>query len=135
MAAYKAPKGTRDVLPEQSYQWQFLEARIREIVKKYGFLETRTPVFEHTELFLRGVGETTDIVQKEMYTFLDKGERSVTLKPEGTAGVVRMFVENNLYGDTQPTKMFYLYSPTFRYERPQAGRLREHHQFGVEFFG
>ena len=135
MAAYKAPKGTRDVLPEQSFQWQFLEARIREIVKKYGFLETRTPVFEHTELFLRGVGETTDIVQKEMYTFLDKGERSVTLKPEGTAGVVRMFVENNLFGDTQPTKMFYLYSPTFRYERPQAGRLREHHQFGVEFFG
>ncbi len=135
MATYKAPKGTRDVLPEQSYQWQFLEARIREIVKKYGFLETRTPVFEHTELFLRGVGETTDIVQKEMYTFLDKGDRSVTLKPEGTAGVVRMFVENNLFGDTQPTKMFYLYSPTFRYERPQAGRLREHHQFGVEFFG
>ncbi len=135
MATYKAPKGTRDILPEQSYQWQFLEARIREIVKKYGFLETRTPVFEHTELFLRGVGETTDIVQKEMYTFLDKGERSVTLKPEGTAGVVRMFVENNLFGETQPTKMFYLYSPTFRYERPQAGRLREHHQFGVEFFG
>ena len=135
MAAYKAPKGTRDILPEQSYQWQFLEARIREIVKKYGFLETRTPVFEHTELFLRGVGETTDIVQKEMYTFLDKGERSVTLKPEGTAGVVRMYVENNLFGETQPTKMFYLYSPTFRYERPQAGRLREHHQFGVEFFG
>ena len=135
MAAYKAPKGTRDILPEQSYQWQFLEARIREIVKKYGFLEVRTPVFEHTELFLRGVGETTDIVQKEMYTFFDKGERSVTLKPEGTAGVVRMFVENNLFGETQPTKMFYLYSPTFRYERPQAGRLREHHQFGVEFFG
>ncbi len=135
MAAYKAPKGTRDVLPEQSYQWQFLEARIREIVKKYGFLEARTPVFEHTELFLRGVGETTDIVQKEMYTFLDKGERSITLKPEGTAGIVRMFVENNLFADTQPTKMFYLYSPTFRYERPQAGRLREHHQFGVEFFG
>lgn len=135
MAAYKAPKGTKDVLPDQSYQWQFLEARIREIVKKYGFQEVRTPVFEHTELFLRGVGETTDIVQKEMYTFLDKGERSITLKPEGTAGVVRMFVENNLFGDTQPTKMFYLYSPTFRYERPQAGRLREHHQFGVEFFG
>ena len=135
MAAYRAPKGTKDVLPEQSYQWQFLEARIREIVKKYGFLEVRTPVFEHTELFLRGVGETTDIVQKEMYTFLDKGERSVTLKPEGTAGVVRMFVENNLFAEIQPTKMFYLYSPTFRYERPQAGRLREHHQFGVEFFG
>ena len=135
MAAIKAPKGTKDVLPEQSYQWQQLEALIRGIVSKYGFLEARTPVIEHTELFLRGVGETTDIVQKEMYTFLDKGERSVTLKPEGTAGVVRMFVENNLFGDTQPTKMFYLYSPTFRYERPQAGRLREHHQFGVEFFG
>lgn len=135
MASCKAPKGTKDVLPEQSYQWQFLEARIRDIVKKYGFLETRTPVIEHTELFQRGVGETTDIVQKEMYTFLDKGERSITLKPEGTAGVARMFVENNLSGDTQPTKMYYLYSPTFRYEKPQAGRLREHHQFGVEFFG
>ena len=135
MSAYKAPKGTKDVLPEQSYQWQYLEARIREIVKKYGFLETRTPVIEHTELFLRGVGETTDIVQKEMYTFTDKGERSITLKPEGTAGVVRMFVENNLFADVQPTKMYYLYSPTFRYEKPQAGRLREHHQFGVEFFG
>ena len=130
MTAYKAPKGTKDVLPEQSYQWQFLESRIREIVKKYGFLEARTPVFEHTELFLRGVGETTDIVQKEMYTFQDKGERSMTLKPEGTAGVVRMFVENNLFGETQPTKMYYLYNPVFRYERPQAGRLREHHQFG-----
>lgn len=135
MAAYKAPKGTKDVLPEQSYQWQQLEARIREIVQKYGFLEARTPVFEHTELFLRGVGETTDIVQKEMYTFLDKGERSITLKPEGTAGFVRMFVENNLFADIQPTKMYYLYNPVFRYERPQAGRLREHHQFGVEFFG
>lgn len=135
MTAYKAPKGTKDVLPEQSYQWQQLEALIRDIVKKYGFLEARTPVFEHTELFLRGVGETTDIVQKEMYTFLDKGERSITLKPEGTAGIVRMFVENNLFGEIQPTKMYYLYNPVFRYERPQAGRLREHHQFGVEFFG
>ncbi|MEA5048932.1 MAG: histidine--tRNA ligase [Eubacteriales bacterium] len=135
MAAYKAPKGTKDVLPEQSYQWQYLEALIRDIVKKYGFLEARTPVIEHTELFLRGVGETTDIVQKEMYTFQDKGERSITLKPEGTAGVVRMFVENNLFAETQPTKMYYLYNPVFRYERPQAGRLREHHQFGVEFFG
>jgi len=135
MAVYKAPKGTKDVLPEQSYQWQYLEALIRGIVKKYGFLEARTPVIEHTELFLRGVGETTDIVQKEMYTFEDKGGRSITLKPEGTAGIVRMFVENNLFGDTQPTKVFYLNNPVFRYERPQAGRLREHHQFGVEFFG
>lgn len=135
MADFRAPKGTKDVLPEQSYQWQYLEAVIRGIVKKYGFLEARTPVIEHTELFLRGVGETTDIVQKEMYTFLDKGERSITLKPEGTAGIVRMFVENNLFGETQPTKVYYLNNPVFRYERPQAGRLREHHQFGVEFFG
>ena len=135
MAIYKAQKGTRDVLPEQSYRWQYLEQLVRKIVKKYGFLEARTPVFEQTELFLRGVGQTTDIVQKEMYTFLDKGERSITLKPEGTAGVVRMFVENNLCSDAQPTKIFYLNNPVFRYEKPQAGRLREHHQFGVEFFG
>lgn len=135
MATYQAPKGTRDVLPQQSYQWQYLENTVRGIVRKYGFLEARTPVIEHTELFLRGVGDTTDIVQKEMYTFLDKGDRSITLKPEGTAGIVRLFVENNLYSDTQPTKMFYLNNPVFRYERPQAGRLREHHQFGVEFFG
>ncbi len=133
--ACKAPKGTKDVLPEESYRWQYLEKLIRDVAHKYGFLETRTPVIEHTELFLRGVGETTDIVQKEMYTFLDKGERSITLKPEGTAGVVRMFVENNLFAESQPTKTFYLYSPVFRYEKPQAGRLREHHQFGVEFFG
>lgn len=133
--AYKAPKGTKDVLPEESYRWQFLEETIRNIVKKYGLLEARTPCIEHTELFLRGVGDTTDIVQKEMYTFLDKGERSITLKPEGTAGAVRMFVENGLHAEAQPTKMFYLYCPVFRYERPQAGRLREHHQFGVEIFG
>ncbi len=135
MGAYKAPKGTKDVLPEESYRWQYIEDTVRGIVKKYGFLEARTPVFEHTELFLRGVGDTTDIVQKEMYTFEDKGGRSVTLKPEGTAGMVRMLVENGLHTETQPTKIFYLYSPVFRYERPQAGRLREHHQFGVELFG
>lgn len=133
--AYKAPKGTRDVLPEESYRWQRLEALIRGVVAKYGLLEVRTPVIEHTELFLRGVGGTTDIVQKEMYTFEDKGGRSITLKPEGTAGVVRLFVEHGLFGDVQPTKLFYLNSPVFRYERPQAGRLREHHQFGVEIFG
>lgn len=133
--AYQAPKGTRDVLPEESYRWQYIEGLIRDITKKYGLLEARTPVFEHTELFLRGVGKTTDIVQKEMYTFLDKGERSITLKPEGTAGIVRLFVEHNLYGEAQPTKMYYLNNPVFRYERPQAGRLREHHQFGVEIFG
>ena len=133
--AYQAPKGTRDVLPEESYRWQYIEGLIRDITKKYGLLEARTPVFEHTELFLRGVGKTTDIVQKEMYTFLDKGERSITLKPEGTAGIVRLFVEHNLYGEAQPTKMYYLNNPVFRYERPQAGRLREHHQFGVEIVG
>ena len=133
--AYKAPKGTKDVLPEESYRWQYLESTIRQIVRKYGLLEARTPCIEHTELFLRGVGDTTDIVQKEMYTFTDKGDRSITLKPEGTAGAVRMFVENGLFSEAQPTKMFYLYCPVFRYERPQAGRLREHHQFGVEIFG
>ena len=135
MGAYQAPKGTKDVLPEESYRWQYLESTVRGIVKKYGFLEARTPVIEHTELFLRGVGDTTDIVTKEMYTFEDKGGRSITLKPEGTAGVVRLFVENKLFAETQPTKIFYLNNPVFRYERPQAGRLREHHQFGVEFFG
>ncbi len=133
--AYKAPKGTKDVLPEESYRWQYLEQTMRGIVKKYGLLEARTPCIEHTELFLRGVGDTTDIVQKEMYTFTDKGDRSITLKPEGTAGAVRMFVENGLFSEAQPTKMYYLYCPVFRYERPQAGRLREHHQFGVEVFG
>ena len=133
--AYKAPKGTKDVTPEESYRWQYLEHTIRKIVRKYGLLEARTPCIEHTELFLRGVGDTTDIVQKEMYTFTDKGDRSITLKPEGTAGAVRMFVENGLFSEAQPTKMYYLYCPVFRYERPQAGRLREHHQFGVELFG
>ncbi|MDO4543540.1 MAG: histidine--tRNA ligase [Clostridia bacterium] len=135
MATYRAPKGTKDVLPEESYRWQHLEGLIRKIVEKYGLLEARTPVIEHTELFLRSVGETTDVVQKEMYTFLDKGERSITLKPEGTAGAVRMFIENGLFSEAQPTKLFYLYCPVFRYERPQAGRLREHHQFGIEIFG
>ncbi|MDD3921213.1 MAG: histidine--tRNA ligase [Eubacteriales bacterium] len=131
----QAPKGTRDVTPQESYKWHYIETLVRSITTKYGFREGRTPVFEHTELFLRGVGDTTDIVQKEMYTFEDKGGRSITLKPEGTAGFVRMFVERKLYAETQPTKMFYLYCPVFRYEKPQAGRLREHHQFGVEIFG
>ena len=132
---YKAPKGTKDILPAESYKWQYIEDTIRTVVRKYGILEARSPVIEHTELFLRGVGDTTDIVQKEMYTFLDKGDRSITLKPEGTAGIVRLFVENGLCNDAQPTKMYYLNNPVFRYERPQAGRLREHHQFGVEIFG
>ena len=108
MAAYRAPKGTKDVLPEQSYQWQFLEARIREIVKKYGFLEVRTPVFEHTELFARGVGQTTDVVQKEMYTFDTKGGESVTLRPEGTAGAARAVLEHGLVNDSLPIKASYV---------------------------
>lgn len=133
--ALQAPKGTRDVVPQESYKWQYIEGLAREICEHYGFAEVRTPVFEQTELFLRGVGDTTDIVQKEMYTFEDKGGRSITLKPEGTAGVVRLFVEHKLFSDAQPTKMYYLNCPVFRYEKPQAGRLREHHQFGIELFG
>lgn len=132
---YTTLKGMKDVLPGESYRWQYFEAAARETCGLFGYREIRTPVLEHTELFLRGVGDTTDIVQKEMYTFEDKGGRSITLKPEGTAGVVRSFVEHGIFNDAQPTKMFYLDSPTFRYERPQAGRLREHHQFGVEIFG
>ena len=133
--AYQAPKGTRDVTPAESYRWQYVENLIRRTTAKYGFLEARTPVIEHTELFLRSVGDTTDVVQKEMYTFQDKGGRSITLKPEGTAGTVRMFVEHGLFSETMPLKTYYLNCPVFRYERPQAGRLREHHQFGVELFG
>ena len=128
------PKGTKDVLPADAYKWHFVEDTARKIAARYNLKEIRTPVFEHTELFLRGVGDTTDIVNKEMYTFLDKGERSITLKPEGTAGVVRSFIENGLASGVLPLKMYYL-TPVFRYERPQAGRLREHHQFGVEIFG
>lgn len=131
----QAPKGMKDVTPKESYKWQYIEKLMRSACAEFGYRETRTPVLEHTELFARGVGDTTDIVQKEMYTFTDKGDRSVTLKPEGTAGAVRMFLENKLFADAQPTKMFYLYCPVFRYEKPQAGRLREHHQFGVEVFG
>ncbi len=131
----QAPKGTKDVTPKESYKWQYIEALAREICEHYGFREVRTPVIEHTELFLRGVGDTTDIVQKEMYTFDDRGGRSITLKPEGTAGAARMFLENGLFNDAQPTKMYYLNCPVFRYDKPQAGRLREHHQFGVEVYG
>lgn len=128
------PKGTKDVLPADSYRWQYIEGAARKIAARYALKEVRTPTFEHTELFNRGVGDTTDIVNKEMYTFLDKGGRSVTLKPEGTAGVARAFIENGMAGGVLPAKMYYL-TPAFRYERPQAGRLREFHQFGVEFFG
>lgn len=130
----KAPRGTKDVLPSDVYKWTYVEKMFSDICEKFGYKAIRTPVFEHTELFKRGVGETTDIVQKEMYTFTDNGGRDITLKPEGTAPVVRAFVENKLYADAQPTKLFYI-TPCFRYERPQAGRLRAFHQFGVEVFG
>lgn len=130
----QAPKGTKDILPSEVYKWHELERVIRELAEIYGFTELRTPTFEHTELFLRSVGDTTDVVQKEMYTFTDKGDRSITLKPEGTASTVRAFLEHGLYNQPLPLKTYY-FTPVFRYERPQAGRLREHHQFGVEVFG
>lgn len=128
------PKGTKDVLPSESYKWQYVEGMARDVAQLFNLKEIRTPVFEHTELFLRGVGDTTDIVTKEMYTFKDKGDRSITLKPEGTAGAVRSFIENGMANGVLPAKMYYII-PAFRYERPQAGRLREFHQFGVEIFG
>ena len=131
----QAPRGTKDVLPQDSYRWQVVEAKMRKAAALAGYREVRTPVFEHTELFARGVGDTTDIVQKEMYTFKDKGDRSLTLKPEGTAGAVRAVLESNLYAEALPCKMYYVNSPIFRYEAPQSGRLREHHQFGLECFG
>ena len=128
------PKGTKDVLPQDAYKWQFVESAARDVAWQFNIKEIRTPVFEHTELFQRGVGETTDVVTKEMYTFLDKGGRSITLKPEGTAGAARLFIENGLANSPLPLKAFYL-TPCYRYERPQAGRLREFHQFGIEVFG
>lgn len=128
------PKGTKDILPKNSYKWQFVEKTAREVASLFNAEEIRTPTFEHTEVFSRGVGETTDIVNKEMYTFLDKGCRSITLKPEGTAGIARAFVENGMQSLAMPVKTYYI-TPCFRYERPQAGRLREFHQFGVEVLG
>lgn len=128
------PKGTKDVLPSESYKWHYVERIARETADLYCLNEIRTPTFEHTELFLRGIGDTTDIVNKEMYTFRDKGDRSITLKPEGTAGVARSFIENGLFNGAMPLKMYYI-TPVFRYENPQKGRLREHHQFGVEVYG
>lgn len=130
----KAPKGTKDVLPSESYKWHYIENKFKDVCNRYGYKEIRTPVFEHTELFARGVGDTTDIVEKQMYTFLDMGKRSITLKPEGTSGVCRAFLEHNLFANVQPTKMYYDI-PCFRYERPQSGRLREFHQLGIEVFG
>jgi histidyl-tRNA synthetase len=134
MQTIQALKGTKDVLPSESHKWHYIEKTMRETCALYGARELRTPIIEHTELFLRGVGQTTDIVQKEMYTF-DKGDYSITLKPEGTAGMVRAFIENGLFNEPMPQKLYYLNSPTFRYENPQAGRLREHHQFGIEIVG
>ena len=129
-----APRGTKDILPQEINKWYYVEDVFKKHCARNGFKEIRTPLFEHTELFQRGVGETTDIVQKEMYTFEDHGNRSITLKPEGTASVVRAFLESKQYAETQPTKYFYETS-CYRYEKPQAGRLREFHQFGAEIFG
>ena len=134
MQQIKAPRGTSDVLGKDSYKWQYVENAGRETAEVFGFKEVRFPTFEETELFDRGVGDTTDIVQKEMYTFNDKGGRSITLRPEGTASVVRQTSEHGLFGGLLPIKDYYIIS-CFRYEKPQAGRFREFHQFGVEMFG
>jgi histidyl-tRNA synthetase len=130
-----APKGTSDILPADSWKWQAVEAIARQVAELYHFSEIRTPIFEHTELFHRGVGETSDIVGKETYTFIDRGDRSITLKPEGTAGVVRAMIESNLLAQEGARQKVYYIGPNFRYEKPQAGRLRQHHQFGAEAFG
>ena len=131
----KAPRGTKDITPKDAYKWNYVENKFREICSLFGYEEMRTPVFEHTELFKRSVGDTTDIVQKEMYSFTDKGGRDITLKPEGTAGVVRSFIENKMYADPLGlTKVWYM-GPMYRYERPQSGRFREFIQYGVEVFG
>ncbi|WP_147532463.1 histidine--tRNA ligase [Bacillus marasmi] len=129
------PRGTQDILPGQVEKWQLIEKKARELCEKYQYHEIRTPIFEHTELFQRSVGDTTDIVQKEMYTFTDRGDRSITLRPEGTASTVRAYVEKKMFGNaTQPVKLYYM-GPMFRYERPQAGRFRQFVQFGVEALG
>ena len=128
------PKGTQDWYGIDMHKRTIIEATARELCKVFNIKEVITPAFEHTVLFQRGVGETTDVVQKEMYTFEDKGHRSITLKPEGTAGAIRAYLENNMYADPAPTKLFYM-TQAFRYEQPQSGRLRQHHQFGVEFVG
>jgi histidyl-tRNA synthetase len=133
--AYKIPRGTQDILPGDSERWQWVESIAKETCRAYQYREIRTPMFEHTDLFTRGVGESTDIVQKEMYTFDDRKGRSLTLRPEGTASVARAYVENKLYADpVQPTKLYYI-GPMFRYERPQTGRYRQFYQFGIEAIG
>lgn len=130
----QAPRGTQDWYGADMHRRTVIEKICRNIAKRYNIKEVITPVFEHTVLFQRGVGETTDVVQKEMYTFNDKGDRSITLKPEGTAGAIRAYLEHNMYAEPAPTKLFYV-TPAFRYEKPQSGRLRQHHQFGVEIVG
>lgn len=129
-----APRGTKDIMPADVAAWRYLEDTMRKVCVQYGYKEIRTPVFEHTELFLRGIGETTDVVEKEMYTFTDRGDRSLTLRPENTASAVRAFIEHKLYAEPAPTKLFYIGS-MFRYDRPQAGRYRQFHQFGIEALG
>ncbi len=128
------PRGTKDILPDSVRVWQYVESVARDICQVYGYKELRTPIFEHTELFLRGIGETTDIVEKEMYTFTDRGGRSITLRPENTAAAVRAYLEHKLYSGIQPVKLYYI-GPMFRYDRPQAGRFRQFHQFGIEAIG
>lgn len=132
--SFQKPRGTQDLLPNTVERWHFVEETARKLCQRFNYKEIRTPIFEQTELFRRGVGDTSDIVEKEMYTFEDKGKESMTLRPEGTAGVVRAYVENKLYAEPDVVKLFYI-GPMFRYERPQAGRYRQFHQFGVEAFG
>lgn len=129
-----APRGTKDILPDTVGDWNYVEGEIRELCRRFGYSEIRTPIFEHTELFQRGIGEGTDVVDKEMYTFTDRGERSITLRPENTASAVRAYLQNKLYAQSNLIKLFYIGS-MFRYDRPQAGRMREFHQFGVEALG
>ena len=134
MAKYKAPRGTQDILPNETPRWQYIESKLREICALYDFREVRTPTFEETELFSKQTGETTDIVTKEMYTFTDRGGRSLTLRPEGTPAAARAYLEHNLGAELPAVKLYYI-GRIFRYERPQAGRYREHNQFGVEMYG
>ena len=129
-----APRGTKDILPDSVGDWNYVEGEIRELCRRFGYSEIRTPIFEHTELFQRGIGEGTDVVDKEMYTFTDRGDRSITLRPENTASAVRAYLQNKLYAESNLVKLFYIGS-MFRYDRPQAGRMREFHQFGVEALG
>lgn len=128
------PRGTSDILPEEVWKWHYVENYLRELSRRFGFEEIRLPIFEHTELFQRGIGDTSDVVEKEMYTFVDRGDRSITLRPEGTAGVARSFVESKLYAGSLPAKLYYM-GPMFRYDRPQAGRYRQFNQFGIEILG